>query len=221
MRVLVISAHPDDETVGAGGTILQHRARGDDVTWLIATQGYEPKWSREVIGQKASEVDAVAAAYGMKRVVKLGRPSSRLDTVPQGDLMDEIAAVARDVRPEIVYLVNRSDVHSDHRALFEAAMAVFKPFHTELGVRRILSYETQSSTDAAPALAERAFVPTVFSDITATIERKLDVMKLFKSEIQPYPKPRALESIRALARYRGATIGVEYAEAFMLLREIV
>ncbi|MFI5212925.1 MAG: PIG-L deacetylase family protein [Gemmatimonadales bacterium] len=220
MRILVISVHPDDETVGCGGTMLKHRAAGDTLSWLIVTQAFEPAWPAEAIARKAKEVEAVARAYGVEKVYRLGQPTTRLDTVAQADLMDAIRKVGQEVRPDVVYLVNRSDIHSDHRVVFECVMAVFKPFHTHLGARRILCYECLSSTEAAPALAERAFVPTVYSDITEHIERKLDVMRLYASESQEYPKPRAIESIRALGRYRGASIGVEYAEAFMLLREV-
>jgi hypothetical protein len=100
-------------------------------------------------------------------------------------------------------------------------MSVLKPFHlNKLGVRRVLSYETLSSTDAMPPLMARSFVPNVFCDITPYIERKLEIMSLYPTEVQPYPLPRALESIRALARLRGSTVGVEYAESFMLLREV-
>ena len=91
----------------------------------------------------------------------------------------------------------------------------------ELGVRAILSYETLSSTEAAPPQPSRLFAPTVYRDVTSHLEAKLEIMHLYVSEAQPDPLPRGPSAIRALARYRGATIGVEYAEAFMLIREIL
>ena len=100
-------------------------------------------------------------------------------------------------------------------------MSAIKSFNSSKhGITRLLSYETLSSTEAAPANASRAFVPNVFSDITRFIERKLEIMSIYETELQPYPLPRSLESIRALARFRGATMGLEYAEAFMLIREL-
>ncbi len=220
MRLLIVSAHPDDETVGCGGTILKHRERGDTVFWLVATRAHEPEWPAEVIRRKAEEVKAVAEAYRFAQLFRLDLPAAQLDTVPQAEIMREIRAVALDVRPDWVYLVHRGDVHSDHRVIFESTMAVFKPFHTELGVARVLCYECLSSTDAAPPLAERAFVPNVFSDITPFIDRKIEIMSLYRTEIHPDPMPRGPSAIRALARYRGATVGVEYAEAFVLMREL-
>lgn len=220
MKVLVVSVHPDDETLGCAGSILKHRAAGDEVSWLIVTAPFEPKWKLSEIECKAREVDAVAAALDVSRVIRLGFGSTTLDTVPQSDLMAAIRGAVEKTSPETVYLINRSDIHSDHGAVFEAVMAVLKAFHSRSTVRRILCYETLSSTDAAPALLERAFVPNTFSNITPYIEKKLSTMQLYESEHQPYPQPRSVETIRALGRVRGATIGVEYAEAFMLLREI-
>jgi LmbE family N-acetylglucosaminyl deacetylase len=104
--------------------------------------------------------------------------------------------------------------------VFDATMSALKAFNRKRGVTRLLSFETLSSTEAAPANPSRAFLPNVFSDVTAFIERKLEIMALYETELQPFPLPRSLESIRALARYRGATVGLEYAEAFMLIREL-
>ena len=220
MRILVISVHPDDETVGCGGAILKHKDADHSLFWLIATQAYEPGWTAETIQRKSDEVAAVAQMYQFEKVYKLGLHTAKLDTLPQVEVMTGIREVSSEVKPDWVYLINRSDIHSDHRVIFEAAMAVFKPFK-KLGVKRILCYETLSSTDAAPALLERAFVPNVFSDITPYIERKIKIMELYRTEIQQDPLPRGPSAIRALSRYRGATVGVEYAEAFMLIREVM
>ena len=220
MRILVISVHPDDETVGCGVAILKHKDADHSLFWLIATQAYEPGWTAETIQRKSDEVAAVAQMYQFEKVYKLGLHTAKLDTLPQVEVMTGIREVSSEVKPDWVYLINRSDIHSDHRVIFEAAMAVFKPFK-KLGVKRILCYETLSSTDAAPALLERAFVPNVFSDITPYIERKIKIMELYRTEIQQDPLPRGPSAIRALSRYRGATVGVEYAEAFMLIREVM
>ena len=220
-KVLIISAHPDDETLGCGGTILKHIAAGDVVSWIVATQAHEPLWSREVIETKAREVEAVAAAYGMSETIKLGLPTVRLETVPQIEIMEKLRPVIARLQPEIVYLVHGGDIHTDHGALFDAVMGIFKPFHlSKFCTRRVLSYETISSTDQAPPFASRAFVPNAYGDISTQLERKLEIMALFASETQPDPLPRGPEAIRALARVRGATISVKYAEAFMVLRDI-
>jgi len=157
----------------------------------------------------------------MSRFIKLGFPTVQLDHIEQFQIIEDIRNVVSDIKPEVIYLVHDGDVHSDHHAVYTAALSVLKPFYmTRLGVRRVLCYETLSSTDAAPVQPHRAFLPTVFSDITSYIDRKLEIMDIYQTETQPDPLPRGPSAIRALARYRGATIGVDYAEAFSLVREI-
>lgn len=219
--VLAVAPHPDDETLGCGGTLLNHRERGDDLHWLIVTRAWEPKYPSGAVQQQAQQVHAVKAAYPFAGTEWLEFQTTRLDTVPMNDLIDRFREVISRIRPEVVYLPSPCDVHSDHRLVFDAAMAVMKPFYLRsLGIRRVLACEIPSETDAGPAAVRGGFTPQVFSDISGTLERKLAIMKLFKSEVQAEPLPRSLSAIRALARHRGATAGMEYAEAFMVVREV-
>lgn len=221
MRVLVIAPHPDDETLGCGGSLLKHKSNGDSISWLVATRGHEPQLPAELLEQKENEIKAVGAAYGFENTFRLNLPTIKLDTIPLDEIIVAIRDAITDSKPDYVYLNHFGDVHSDHRVVFEATMSVLKPFYSgKHGVSKVLSYEILSSTDAMPANPARAFVPNVFTDVTEFLERKLEIMSLYESELQPFPLPRALESMRALARYRGATIGAEFAEAFMLVREV-
>ena len=221
MKVLVISAHPDDETLGCGGALLKHKADGDALFWIIVTQPHGPQWSAKIIKRKEREIDRVSEAYGIKKYFKLRFLATKLDKVPQVDLIDRIRTAISKIKPELVYLVHGGDIHTDHQAVFGATMSVLKPFYlSRLGVRRILCYETLSSTDAAPPLSNQTFIPNVFTNITNYIEQKIKIMKLYQTEIQKDPLPRGSSAIQALARYRGATIGAKYAEAFMLIREL-
>ena len=221
MKVLAIAAHPDDETLGCGGTLLKHKAAGDNIFWLIATEAYSPKWPQEVILEKSNEVSDIAEAYGMENYFKLGFHSGQLDTIPFTELMDRVQDVITKVSPDTVYLVHHRDVHTDHQILFTAAMSVLKPIHMAThGVKRVVSFETLSSTEAAVSGTNSTFSPNIFGDITPYMERKIDILEMYKSESQHDPLPRGPSALRALARVRGATIGVEYAEAFMLVREL-
>lgn len=221
MRILVIAPHPDDETLGCGGSLLKHKSDGDSLSWLVATRGHEPQWSAELLDRKEKEIASVTAAYGFDQTIRLNFPSIKLDTIPLDEFIAAIRNAIGDCKPELVYLNHFGDVHSDHRIVFEATMSVLKPFYSDKhGVKRVLSYEVMSSTDAAPLNPARAFVPNVFTDVTDFLEKKLEIMALYESELQTSPLPRALDSLRALARLRGATIGAEFAEAFMLVREV-
>jgi LmbE family N-acetylglucosaminyl deacetylase len=214
-RITVISVHPDDDTLGCGGTSLRHIAGGDRVDWIIASAGWEPKFTRDQIAVKSREVDRVAEAYGMAGVTRLGLQTTRLRELPVTSIVEALGPALEASAPDVIYTVHRGDVHTDHQAVFEAVSIVCKPFRDLPRPGRVLSFETLSSTDAALATAA-PFLPTVFVDITPFVDRKIEIM----AEQQPYPQPRSAPSIRAQARSRGAAIGREYAEAFMLLREV-
>jgi N-acetylglucosamine malate deacetylase 1 len=221
MRVLSIAVHPDDETLGCGGTLLKHAVRGDEIHWLIVTEAAAPLWDDAYRAVQARQIAAVREAYEFASLSWLKFPSARLDTLPLGELIPALRERVAAIRPEVVYVPNRSDVHSDHRIVFSAAMAVVKSFYMQsLGVRRVLACEAPSETDAAPALAENGFIPNVFVDVSTTFARKLEIFRLFATEVHDGFGPRGTSAVEALARHRGATVSVEYAEAFMLMMEL-
>ena len=221
MRVLVISVHPDDETLGCGGTLLKHQDEGYGLDWVIVARAHEPQWSKELIVKKDFEIERVAEAYGMGSIHQLGFPATKLDALPLGEIIQAMGSVLSKILPTVVYLVHHGDAHTDHQTVFNATMTTLKSFNMKkFGVEEILSYETLSSTDASPPNPCIAFVPNVYNDITLYIERKIEIMNLYKTEMQSYPLPRENSAVKALARYRGAVVGVEYAEAFMLIRKV-
>jgi len=221
MRILAIAPHADDETLGCGGALLRHKAEGDSIYWLVVTRGHEPEWSKETLAEKEHEIARVKSAYSFDEIFRGNLPTIRLDRLPLEEIINAIREVITAAKPDAVYVNHSGDVHSDHRVVFEATMSVLKPFYSaRYGVKRVLSYEVLSSTDAMPPNVGRTFVPNIFTDISRFIDRKLEIMSLYSSEVHPYPMPRSLESIRALARLRGSTIGVEHAEAFSLVREV-
>lgn len=221
MNELFVAVHPDDETLGCGGTILKRVAGGSRVSWAIVTGPHEPAWSREVVDRKLREVEAVADAYNIASVHRLGFASTQLDGVPRSELIEGLRVVMDEVRPDVVYVTHPGDAHAEHGIVFEGVASLLRAFRmASSGPRRLLAYETLSSTDAGAPLPGRAFVPQVFVDIGPHIERKLEIMALYETEAQADPLPRGPSAIRALARARGATVGVEYAEAFALIREL-
>ncbi len=220
MRVLVISPHPDDETLGCGGTLLKHADRGDELFWVIVTgMSSEAGFERERVERREEEIALVSKAYGFREVMKLGYPAAKLDTAPRAGLVESISDAFHAARPEAVYIPHPGDIHSDHRAASEAALSAAKAFRCPW-IKRISAFETLSETEFAPPLADRAFLPNSFSDINGFIERKIEIMKTYAGETGEHPFPRSGERMAALAVMRGGAAGVRHAEAFMVLKEI-
>lgn len=222
MNVLSISVHPDDETLGCGGALLRHLADGDCIHWGLVTAAAESDYDAKQIDRQRRQVEAVNAAYPFHGLHWMKLPTTRLESMPLNQVVDALRGVMEAVRPDIVYIPHRGDVHSDHRVVHDAAMAVTKAFYMRTyGVRKVLACEVLSETDAAYPAPATAFMPNVLLDVSSVLERKLEIFNLFESEIHSGFLPRNAAALRALARVRGAAIGVEYAEAFMLMREVV
>jgi LmbE family N-acetylglucosaminyl deacetylase len=221
MRVLAVAAHPDDETLGAGGTLIKHIARGDDVIWLITTKPHADDWPAEVVQQCARQVETVSKAYRVADTIELGYPAAAMERTPKRAMIDAMSKTLQAVNPDRIYSVGPTDVHDDHRTTFEVLMLASKPFQAVSGIKGIYTFEVLSSTEAALDWRDTPFVPNVYSEITEQIDRKIEIMSLFENQSQPDPLPRSPESIRALARFRGTTIGAPYAEAFRLVRQII
>lgn len=217
-NIIIIAPHPDDETLGVGGTILKHKANGDKVSWLIVT-AMNHGFAQDKIVARNEEIKKVAQIYGFDEVYNLEYSPATINGNDLPGMIGKISAIFNQFQPQTIYLPNRSDPHSDHRVIFDAVMACTKSFRYNF-IEKILMYETVSETEFAPALAENVFVPNYFIDISNFLEKKLEIMKIYKSEIGEHPFPRSLENIKALAHFRGASCGVKYAESFQLLKFI-
>ncbi|WP_346316654.1 PIG-L family deacetylase [Chitinophaga sp. YIM B06452] len=219
-NIIVVSAHPDDEVIGAGGTLLKHAQKGDKIYWLIITGLFEEYgFSKERIASRNEEIEKVAKMLNVEKTFRFDYPTMQLHSATVIDMVPKISAVFKEVDPEYIYTMNRSDAHSDHRIVFDAVAACTKSFRYP-GIKRVLMYECISETEFAPALPEKMFLPNYFVDITRFIENKLEIMKVYASEIDEHPFPRSIENIKALAHFRGASVGVKYAEAFQLIKLI-
>ncbi len=220
MNCAVIAVHPDDETIGCGGTLLRHKQSGDSIHWIIMTKATEKEgYTKTVIENREQTIKEVARAYPFDSVHRLNFSTTRLDTYPTSDLVKKINQIFMKIKPSVVILPFCADVHSDHRITFEAAFSCTKTFRNPF-IRRILMMETLSETEFSPAMESRTFRPNFFVDISDMINRKLEIASLYDSELKEFPFPRSLENIKALAMFRGAASGSRYCESFMLLKEI-
>lgn len=211
-----MAPHPDDEVLGAGGTLLRRKAEGARTAWLIVTTiSRDGGWSDDRIERRRQEIERVRETMQFDEVHELKYPTTKLDQVPMGDLVSAIGDVFRAFEPSEVFVPHFGDVHSDHDAVFTAAASCVKWFRYP-SVKRALAYETLSETDFGLRRAS-AFRPNVFVDIGPYVERKLEAMSIYASELSDFPFPRSIDAMQALAKIRGAASGYSAAEAFELL----
>ncbi len=218
-KILFIAVHPDDETLGCGGTILKHNKQGDEVYWLILTSIRNHPlglWSNETVLERDNTIRKVGKVYGFKKIFQIDLPTMMLDQVDSISFINKVANVIEEVQPNEVYMMYENDVHSDHKISFYAVYSCLKSFRRPY-INRILMFEALSETEFAVATSQSSFIPNVYVDISDYLEQKLDIMRMYDTELMEEPYPRSISSIQALARIRGSRAGVKYAEAFMLL----
>lgn len=215
-KVLVVAVHPDDETLGCGGTLLRHKAEGDEIHWLICTDieaGHVYHEKRE------NEIRQAAECYGFKSVHRLGLHTTKVDTYSVSELVSGVSEVIGKVCPDVLYLPFMGDIHSDHRHIFNAVLSCTKSFRYPF-IKSVMMMETLSETEFAPAVASESFIPNIFVNITDYFEEKLALIDIYESETGVHPFPRSRGTLEALAKFRGAVAGCEYAEGFMLIKAI-
>lgn len=220
-KVIFVAVHPDDETLGCGGTILKHKDQGDEIFWMVLTgpqKGLMPHFTDEFLAKRDAMLDGIAKEYGFDETIKLGFPTQMLHTLDLRDIIQKISEVFRRIQPDTIYMMYCHDVHSDHRVAFDAVYSCTKSFRYPY-IKKIYMIEAQSETDFALAMPGNSFTPNVFVDISDFIDRKMEIMAMFKGELLSDPFPRSLSAVKALARVRGSRASVMYAEAFQLLYE--
>lgn len=219
MRVLVIAPHPDDEIIGVGGTIAKRAENGDEVFVCVVTKGCQPLFTEEFVEQGRRECREADRMLGVKETIFLDFPAVMLETVPRYELNGKISEVIQKVKPDEVYIPHRGDMQLDHQMVVDAAMVGLRPKYEHV-VKRIYAYETLSETGWNIPNVQNEFIPNVYEDISSHLEKKLEAMKVFESQLSEFPAARSLGAMEALAKYRGAMVNVTAAEAFSLIREI-
>jgi N-acetylglucosamine malate deacetylase 1 len=225
--VLVVAAHPDDEVLGCGGTIARHADAGDQVQVLIVAEGATSRQQQRNRLQAGDELSVLAQAaqmagsiLGAAGVELLDFPDNRLDSLDRLDLIKRLEERIDRHQPQVVYVHHAGDVNVDHRRLHEAVVTACRPTPGH-PVQRLLSFEVASSSEWQPPGSAPAFQPNWFVDISDQWQRKREALVAYASEMRPWPHARSLEALEHLARWRGAQVGVEAAEAFCLLRQLV
>jgi len=224
--IAVVAAHPDDKVLGCGGTLSCFAQEGHKIHILILADGES---SRETMSKKGNESQikirnnaAVNACkkMGCASVVMKNFPDNRLDGVERLDIIKIIESFIHDHNPGILFTHHVGDVNIDHRVVHDSVIAAARP-QPGFPVNELFFFEVPSSTEWRPPSSATAFHPNVYVDITQTLQIKKEALNAYASELRPFPHPRSVEAIDALARWRGATVGIFAAEAFVLGRKVI
>lgn len=224
MKVLVFAPHADDEVLGCGGVIAKYAEMGTEVHVCIVTNAFPPIGDNSKAVKNGWPINLYPEAMAAKEVLGIKEyhfllfPAVLLETVPRNELNEKIQNLIDEIEPEVVYIPHFGDMQKDHTLTSEAVMVAVRPKGKHI-VSKVYSYETLSETEWNIPHAKNAFIPNTFVDISDQIDKKLNAMVCYKSQLGEFPNPRALETVSSLAKYRGSTCGGKAAEAFMLIRE--
>lgn len=220
MNVLIIAPHPDDEVLGCGGTIAKEVASGNDVYVAIVTKGCEPVFPASQVEQVRTECRTADGLLGVKETIFMDFPAAMLETVPRYEFNGAFIKLIQKIKPDVVYIPHRGDMQLDHKMTVDAAMVALRPKYNHI-VKKILAYETLSETGWDVPNTTNEFIPNVYNDIEGFIDKKIEALKIFKSQVAEFPNARSIDAAKAIAVYRGTMMNMRAAEAFILLREIV
>ena len=226
-KVLVIAAHPDDEVLGCGGTIVRHIEKGDEVHVVILAEGITSRDKSRDRKKRSIEIKNLSLSakkahkiLGTKSLKLFDLPDNRMDSI---DLLDIVKMVEKEVNkisPKIIYTHHVSDLNIDHSITHQAVITACRPEPVK-SVKKICCFEIPSSTDWQSVTADKFFKPNCFIDISRTLKKKLSALKAYKSEMKSWPHSRSIKAIESLARWRGSSVGLKAAESFIIIRELL
>lgn len=215
-RILVVCAHPDDETLGLGGTLALHAQKGNMVSVLVFADGqFGRDKTPKGIKDRQDQAKKACSILGLTEIKFLNYEDQKLDVISLVDLVFHIELAIKKLKPDTVYTHYWGDANQDHRKVFEASLIATRPTPTST-VKRFICFETPSSTE----WGNNNFKPNLFIKIDQVINKKLRAVKQYKKEINSFPHPRSTDAIINRAHFWGSSVGVNYAEAFVTIREI-
>lgn len=218
-RVMIVAPHPDDETLGVGGTIAKYSAQGADIFVLIVSGHLPPLYSRKDYDKTVHEAQSAFKLLGVSQSEFLEIPATMINSKPLHKVNGRISKIINDFKPHIVFCPY-PDRHIDHRLIFDSVMVATRPVGVGRDIEILAAYETLSETHWNAPHIEPNFTPNWVVDITEQIDNKLDALSCYKSQISDFPGPRSIEAVEALAKFRGTQAGFGYGEGFHVIRMI-
>tara|TARA_R110002049_G_scaffold256862_1_gene432278 strand:- start:638 stop:1336 length:699 start_codon:yes stop_codon:yes gene_type:complete len=220
--VVAVVAHPDDEALGCIGTLCKHVKNGDSVYVIYMADGElsRNKEAHKKISGRYNAADECCKLIGVKDKYFVNLPDNKMDTIPLLDIVQKIEGIFKTLKPEIIYTHFGNDLNIDHRITYQAVMTACRPLEGS-SVERILCFEVLSSTEWGSTSIGEAFTPNYFVDISNQWSLKLKSLDIYKEEMRDGENSRTINNVKNLSAFRGNSVGFQYAEAFVLEREIL
>jgi len=225
MNVLFVVAHPDDEVLGAGGTIYNlTKNNHNNVSVVFLSGSVEARDLRPSNEDLVNDIKKALNLLGVKSIFFGPFPNIKFNTVDHLDLVKFVEKIIMETKPDIVYTHHPADLNNDHFHTSIACQTAVKLYQRRTDIKRIAEFyfmEILSSTDWALNTAFNKFNPNSYVEINNEgLQMKIEALKSYKNVMRPYPHPRSEETIRALATYRGSQHGLNYSEAFECVYKI-
>ena len=222
-KILVVAAHPDDEVLGCGGTIARYVQEGYDANVVFMTDGVSSRKETSIqneINNREKSAILASQILGINLVEILDFPDNGMDTLPILDIVQKLEAIIAKVEPSIVFTHHWGDLNIDHRITYQSVLTACRPYPGQV-VREIYSFEIPSSTEWSSPSVENNFSPNYFVDIGETIDLKMSALQAYNQEMHNFPHSRSLKAVNSLAQLRGATVGIDAAECFVVIRQSI
>lgn len=218
LKVLILSAHPDDETLGCGATIAKLAQEGAYIKLLTFTDGVSSRPPKKVpFSNRNQRLFDVCKKLGISDYMYANYPDNRLDIISLLDKAKYIESNTLDFNPDLIFTHHPGCLNIDHKHVYESTLIAFRPQYGHK--QKILAYYTPSSTEYNP---QNKFQGNVYYDVSSTYKIKLECLKEnYNEEMKPTPHSRSYENVENLMKVWGNEVGLEYAEKFELIREII
>ena len=222
-KVLIIAAHPDDDAFGCGGTIKKLANQKNKIYAIYFTDGVSARINKKDLKKKINDrkknSEKASKILGIKRCIYHSFPDNQLDKIPLLEIIQKIEEQIKKIKPDLILTHFENDLNIDHQIINRAVVTATRP-KPNFRLKKILMFETLSSTEWKFSNKTKNFNPNYFVDISKTINQKIKSVKCYKNEIFNWPHPRSEKGVKTLAMFRGQSVGLKFAEAFQLLRNV-